>query len=224
MNELIFLGHILAIAAFVLFTVRIGQTALIVLAVIQTILANLFVVKQTTLFGLDVTCSDVFAIGGIWTLNLLQEFYGKEAVQSAIRISFFSLVFFTLMAQIHLLYIPSGFDETSSAFHTIFQSTPRIVIASIFVFYIVQKIDIQLFSWLQRLFNGSKLPIRIVLSLVCTQFIDTVLFSVIGLWGIAASLFDVIFMSFVMKSLIIVNLSTLTAFSKRFLMVREARK
>lgn len=222
MNELLLLTHILLIAIFVLITSRMGKTALIVLAVLQSILANLFVVKQTILFGLSVTCSDVFAIGGIWTLNLLQEFFGREAVQSAIKISFFSLVFFTLMAQIHLLYMPSAFDETNTAFHTIFSSAPRIVLASILVFYIVQKIDVQLFGWLQKLFNGAKLPFRIALSLLCTQFLDTVLFSFAGLWGLAASLFDVIFMSFLMKSLIIVNLSTVTAFSKRFLTRQDA--
>jgi uncharacterized integral membrane protein (TIGR00697 family) len=217
MNELLFLAHLFAIAVFVLVTSRMGKAALICLAVLQAILANLFVVKQTILFGLSVTCSDVFAIGGIWTLNLLQEFWGKEAVQTAIKISFLSLVFFTLMAQIHLLYMPSAFDETDASFHTIFSSGPRIVLASIAVCYIVQKIDVQLFGWLQKLFKGSKLPIRIGLSLILTQFIDTVLFSVVGLWGLMASLFDVIFMSFLMKTIIILNLSTVTAFSKRFL-------
>ena len=63
MNELIFLFHILLVLSFVLGALRLGKNALLSLLALQAILANLFVVKQISLFGFAVTCSDVFAIG-----------------------------------------------------------------------------------------------------------------------------------------------------------------
>ncbi len=220
MNELLFLFHTLAVIAFAMVALRLGKGALTAFSVLLAVLANLFVVKQTVLFGFTVTCSDMFAVGGILCLNLLQEYYGKEAAGKALRISVFGLIFFVCMAQAHLLYAPAGGDGTQGAFETIFSSTPRIVFASIAVFYLVQKIDIMLFGWLKRLFGGEKLPWRMGISLFFSQFIDTVLFSFAGLYGIVESVADIIVVSFAVKCAIIACSSLLLGFSKRF--AREA--
>lgn len=217
MNELIFLAHILLVVAFVLIGLRMGRNFLLVAAVLQALFANLFVVKQTSLFGLSVTCSDVFSIGGILALNLLQEYFGKEAAKAAMRISFFGLVFFACMSQIHLLYAPTALDGTHSSFLTIFSQSPRIILASIAVFYGVQKIDIFLFGKLRVFFE--KLPVRIGISLLFSQVLDTVLFSFLGLYGLVESLFDIIVMSLLIKGLIIGLSSLFIGFSKRFVKV-----
>ncbi len=216
MNELLFGFHILTVIAFALAALRLGKGALIAFAVLLAVLANLFVVKQMVLFGFTVTCSDVFAVGGILCLNLLQEYYGKEAAGRAIKISVFGLIFFVCMAQAHLLYAPAAGDGTQGAFETIFSSTPRIVLASIAVFYLVQKIDIRLFGWLKNFFEGRKLPWRMGVSLFISQLIDTVLFSFAGLYGIVDSVADIIVVSFAVKCLVIACNSALVGFSKRF--------
>ena len=132
-NEIFFLMQILLVIGFSIGAVRIGAPALTALVALNGVLANLFVVKQMELFGLTVTCSDVFAIGSILGLNLLQEHFGKEAAEKAIKISFFSLVFFVLVSQIHLWYAPASADRTHNAFEAILSSAPRIVLASVFV-------------------------------------------------------------------------------------------
>ena len=120
MNESIFLLHVLVVLGFVLASLRLGKGALIALISLQGVLANLFVVKQMFFLGFSVTCSDVFAIGGILSLNLLQEYYGKEAAKQAVNISLLTLLFFAFMSQIHLLYAPTVSDTTHGAFQTIF--------------------------------------------------------------------------------------------------------
>ena len=60
-------------------------------------------IKQIDLFGFSVTCSDVFAIGGILSLNLLQEYFGKEAASRAVKVSLLALLFFAVMSQVHLV-------------------------------------------------------------------------------------------------------------------------
>ena len=212
MNELIFIFHILFVVAATLLALRLGKSSLIAFIALQGILANLFVVKQMDLFGLQVTCSDVFAIGGILSLNLLQEYFGKEAARTSVKISLFSLLVFALMSQLHLLYLPSAGDGAHVAFQTIFSSSLRIIFASIGTFYLVQQFDVRFFG----LLKGS-LPVRVATSLVCSQLIDTVLFSFLGLYGIVESVFDVILMSFAIKCLIIGASSFFVAFSRRMI-------
>lgn len=216
MNEILFFTHVLIVVGFALAAVRIGQNALIAFIVLQAILANLFVVKQMDLLGFTVTCSDVFAVGGILGLNLLQEYFGKEAALKAIKISFFYMVFFIVMAQFHLWYIPSAGDAAHGAFSLILAATPRIVLASLVVYFLVQKLDVLLFGWLRKIFNGAQVGLRIGISLVITQFIDTILFSFLGLYGLVSSIFDVIFMSFAIKCLIIFCSTPFISFSKRW--------
>lgn len=210
MNELVFFASILVVIAFALGALRLGKSALIAMIALQGIVANLFVVKQMSLFGFSVTCSDVFSIGGILSLNLLQEYFGRESAAKAIQISLLALVFFACMSQIHLLYVPSAFDYTHGAFQTIFSSSARIVFASIASFYLVQKFDVRFFGLLK-----GRLPVRVATSLFVSQLIDTVLFSLLGLWGLVESLSDIIFVSFLIKCLIIVASSPFVALSKR---------
>lgn len=211
MNEAVFLFHIFIVIGFVLGALRLGKSALIACIALQGVLANLFVVKQMKLFGFAVTCSDVFAIGGILSLNLLQEYFGKEAAKQAVRISLLTLLFFAFMSQIHLAYSPTNLDTTQPAFSAIFSQSVRIVFASIGTFYLVQQFDIRFFGILR-----GKLPVRVAISLVSSQLLDTVLFSFLGLYGLVESLFDIILVSFLIKCLIIATSSPFVAFSKRF--------
>ena len=211
MNELIFFFHILVVVSFVLAALRLGKSSLIALIALQGVLANLFVVKQMSLFGLSVTCSDVFAIGTILSLNLLQEFFGKEAAKHATRIAFLTLLFFALVSQIHLLYVPTPLDTTHAAFSAIFSSSPRIIFASIATFYLIQQIDVRIFSFLK-----GALPIRISISLIISQLLDTILFSFLGLYGLVESLSAIIVVSLLIKGMIIIASAPFTLFAKRF--------
>ncbi len=211
MNEVLFLLHTFFVVAFVLIALRLGKSALLIAIALQAVLANLFVMKQISLFGFAVTCSDVFAIGAILSLNLLQEYFGKESARQAASISLFALLFFVLMSQIHLLYTPTELDTAHIAFFTILSASPRLIFASIATFYVVQQFDIRFFGWLK-----GKLPLRVAISLLMSQLFDTVLFSFLGLYGLVESVFDIIVVSFLIKCAIIALSSPFVAFSKRF--------
>jgi hypothetical protein len=214
-NEALFLGHVLIVAAFSLAALRLGVRALAAFVALQAVLANLFVVKQMVLFGLEATCSDVFAIGSLFSLNLIQEFFGKDEAKRAVRGAFLCLLFFAVMAEIHLLYSPSGHDQTQGSFGTIFSSNLRIVASSIAVYFVVQQIDVKLFGWMRERSMGKLLPLRLGASLVISQGLDTVLFSFLGLYGIVASVFDVIVVSLAIKWIAIGCSAPFTAFANR---------
>lgn len=214
MNELLFFGHLLFLIGSLFLALRLGKTALTVLMVLQTIFANLFVVKQMLFFGFNVTCSDVYAIGGIFTLNVLQEYFGKEAAKKAIGISFFASLFFVAMAQIHLFYAASPSDQIHGAFEQIFSSTPRIVFASLGVYWLVQQFDCRFFGWLQT--KWKPFPFRLGLSLMVSQLLDTVLFSFFGLYGLVSSLSSIILVSLLTKWLAIGCSVPFAALLKKF--------
>lgn len=120
------------------------------------------------------------------------------------------------MAQIHLFYYPSPFDTSQSSFDAILSPSPRLLAASLCVFWIVQQIDLRLFGYLKQRYQRISLSLRNAFSLSATQFLDTLLFSIFGLWGIVAHLSDIILVSFLIKLIVIALMSPLVHFSKRF--------
>jgi len=223
MNEFIFFLHIFVITGFTLGALRLGQEALVALLCVQSLLSNLFVIKQITLFGLDVTSTDVFAVGGIIGLNLLQEYFGKSIAIKAITINFFVLIFYLMMTQFHLWYQPNVFDIMHHHFTPILTPMLRITIASLTVYAVVQMVDTYLYRFLKNRFAGKYLLMRSVISLTCTQFLDTVLFSFAGLYGIVESMTHIIIVSFIIKMIVIALSSPCITLSK-FIMKSPAHE
>jgi len=105
MNEITFLFHIAALVSFILVALRIGKQALIATLAVQIILANLFVMKQMTCFGLNVTCSEVYTVGSIFSMNLIQVYFGKKVANQALGIVFFLLFLVLLLTYAYLFYL-----------------------------------------------------------------------------------------------------------------------
>lgn len=198
-NELIFLLQTLSMGVFALISLRLGKSALIAFISLCCVLANLFVVKQITLCGLTATASDAFSIGAVLSLNLLQEYYDRQAAQKAIFISFMLLIFYCIVSSLHIMFVPCDIDTMHHHFASILGTMPRIIIASLSVYITVQYIDAWLYGSLKRLTAGNHLLIRNILSLVICQLLDTVLFSFIGLYGILENITEIIIVSYIIK-------------------------
>ena len=214
MNELIVVFQSLLVGFFALFCLRLGKSALTSYICIVILCANIFVLQQIDFFSFTITSSDAFAVGAVIGLNLLQEYHGKELAKKAINYSFVFGLFFLGASQVHLLFTPSVFDTTHSSYMTLFSHTPRIIISSFLVFYLVQKIDVKIFSKIKERFVSFPLSIRIFMSVFCSQLLDTVLFSCFALYGIVENIFDIIVVSFSIKLFITVVSAPITSFSK----------
>lgn len=215
MNEFVFFIHIGIVVLFVLGALRWGKEALIALTALFGVLANLFVLKQTVLFGWNVTCSDVFAVGGILSLNLIQEYFGQDAAKKGVWIAFFSMLVFGVLSQVHLFYAPSPSDFAHEHFAATLAFAPRLLLASLFCFLTVQQIDVRFYGFLKKRWSKAAWQWRSTVSLFATQFLDTALFSFLGLYGIVDSLQDILLFSFAIKCVIIASIAALTSFSKR---------
>jgi queuosine precursor transporter len=217
LNEISFIFHILVCFLFLAIALRWGKGPLKNFIILNGLFANLFVFKQIELFGLTVTCSDVYAVGFLLGLNFLQEFFGLDEAKKTLKISFFSFIFLVAASQIHLHYVPSIHDSTQSSYAQIFSHAPRILASSIVCFYLIACWDLFWFSILKKYFNGRRLELRIFLSLFLSQFLDTFLFSFAALYGIVASVWNVIFIAFSIKATVIVCSSFLLKISKKYI-------
>ncbi len=203
MNELIFFIQVAVLVGFTLGALKLGKESLTAWVCIQALIANLFVLKQISIFGLNVTASDAFVIGSLLGLNLMQEYFTQEDAKKATWACFFFMLFFALSAKLHLLYIPSAFDESQAAFSTLLSPSTRIFFASLSVFFLVQQFDIRFFVYLKKRFPSFSFAARAAIALIFSQFLDTVLFSYAGLYGIVASVTEIIVFSFAIKMIVI---------------------
>lgn len=214
MNEILFLLQAMLIIAFALGALKLGKETLIAWVAIQALIANLFVLKQITLLGLDVTASDAFAIGSLLGLNFLQEYFSRDDANKATWICFFFMVFFCLASQIHLLYHPSTYDTTQSSYIALLSPSPRLLLASLSVFFIVQQFDIRFFAFLKSSLPKASFAFRAAIALAVSQFLDTFLFSFAGLYGIVASVIDIMIMSYIVKLMVIFCFTSFVKWAK----------
>ena len=215
MNELFFIIHTIVIACFALGSLALGRSALVAFVCLACVLANLFVIKQITLFGLAATSADAFTVGATIGLNLLQEYFGKEIAKKTIWINFFLLIFYTIVSHIHLMYAPHSADITQQHFLPLLQHMPRIVIASFSVYLFTQMMDYYLYGILKKMFHDKYIIFRNYASIALCQLLDTVLFSFLGLYGIIDNIGQVIVISYLIKLGSIIIASPFVGFSRK---------
>lgn len=204
MNELLFFAHTVFISVFALIALALGKEILIAFICLQSILANLFVIKPIMLCGLTATGADAFTIGAVFGFHLLQEFYGRSITQKTIWGSFLLLIFFLIAGYIHLGYLPHSSDLSQEHFCALFSLMPRIALASLTSYLITQHIDCLVFDVMKHYFKSNYLPLR---NLVCASFsqaLDTILFSMLGLYGIIEHIGQIILVSFIIKLIALV--------------------
>lgn len=217
MNEIIFGLHVIIIAASSLGALFLGKETLACFIGLLGILSNLFVTKQIVLFGLTVTSSDAFAVGGIFGLNLMQEYFGRQAAEKTIRLGLFMMLFYLLATIIHIWYSPAPADIMQPHFVKIFELMPRITISSLVVYFVVQSLDARLYGFLQKLFHGKYLLARSTISLVISQFFDTALFSFLALYGVVESIVDIMIVSLIIKLVVIALSIPFITWSKKII-------
>ncbi len=215
LNEIVFIFHCTMISIFSLAALFCGSHALVTFICIQCILANLFVLKQISLFGFTATCADAFTVGATLGLNLLQEYYGAHITKKAIWINFVFLVFYLIATQIHIAYAPAVFDITQQHFVALLGLMPRIVIASFSVYFLVQMLDYCLYGLLKKKYADEHLILRNYFSIAFCQLIDTLLFSFLGLYGLVENIWHIIFISYAVKMMSIIIATPFVGWSRR---------
>lgn len=189
-NEILLIGSVIFIFAAAILGYRFfGSTGLYCLSAIATILANIEVLIMINAFGMEQTLGNVlFAVTFLIT-DILSECEGKKAANKAVFIGMFSSLFFLLLTQSWLLYLPAESDRVSPAIREVFSNTPRMMLSSFAVYAVSQIFDVWLyhkwwaftekrcgnkrrFLWLRN--NGSTLV---------SQLLNTFLFTFCAFYG-----------------------------------------
>ena len=167
-----------------------GKTGLFCVSAIATVLANIEVLILIHAFGMEQTLGNVlFAVTFLIT-DILSECEGKREANRAVWIGVFVTVFFLLLSQSWLLYVPSEQDRMSDAIHTVFSAAPRTVIASLTVYAISQLFDVWLYhkwwDFTSRRFGSKRrfLWLRNNGSTLFSQMVNALLFTTFAFYGI----------------------------------------
>ncbi len=208
MNELIFLFHIVAILGSIYAFSKLGKSGLSAIFVLQIVFANLFILKQTKLFGLIVTTTDCYTIGSFITLNILREKFGKNASDQTILLGLLSILFLPLMSFFLLGYGFVAENQTMAQMY-IDLLTPsfRIFFISILCMVTFQKLDTYMFSHFRKRFS---LTASMFISLSISQFLDTAFFTYGALSGVVDNLSQILVFSYLIKVITICVMTPVT--------------
>ena len=189
-NEiLIFLSFILIYGGVLIFYRFFGKKGLLAFSVMATILANIEVLILVNAYGVEMTLGNVLFASTFLITDILSENHSKKDANKAVIISTLCSVFFILISQMWLLFTPSENDWASDSIRVIFSSTPRIVFASLGVYFISQLTDVWLYhkwwNWSKKHFNDSKkgLWIRNNGSTMISQLVNTLLHTFFAFYG-----------------------------------------
>jgi uncharacterized integral membrane protein (TIGR00697 family) len=213
-NELLLLVNILLVSGAAILALWLGEQALITFVSLTMVLANLFVVKQTTFFGLNATTADALAVGSMLGLNLLQEFMGQRSAKLSIGITFFALIFYAISAQIQLWYIPSSMDSSHANFESVLSYAPGLVIGSFVIYLLAQIMDLIIYGILNRAWNKRFMILRNYIAIGLSQLADTIMFSLWLLFlGIITNPISIIAVSFAIKFLVTLIATPIISFA-----------
>lgn len=198
-NWIILFIHIAFTCCISIGMLRLGERALNSWLCVVAVCMNLFVTKQISMGFLEVTATDALAASYLLGLCLIQENFGKRSAQLHVLFSFVCSIGFLGLSFIHLWYCPGKHDMMHPLFITLLEPMPRLIIASLTSFIVIQLIDVSVFQWLREKMKGQFFPLRAVLCLILANVTDTILFSYLGLYGIVAHLWDIILFSLIIK-------------------------
>lgn len=202
-NESIYLIQLSVLCVAVLGALKLGKNALIALICLLSVMANLLVLKQINFLGLTITTTDTYTVGILFAFNMLQEYFGKKVARQTLWLSLTGIGLYTLLSWLQLCYVPSIYDVAAPHYQAILGVMPRIAFASITAYFISIQLDRALYGFLQKRSGHRHLVARNYITLLFGQLIDTVLFSVLGLYGLVANLYHIVIVSYTVKVLAI---------------------
>lgn len=180
-NEAIFILFTLFLLVIGLIAFRYGKAYVFVLIAIYSLLMNIFVLKQFNLFGLVVTGGNALYGAMFLLTDLLSEHYGKKEAFKAVLVGFFTSAIFVIATQVLLVFVANEFDFAQEHLQALFSLAPRILVGSMLAFIISQSFDVWAYSKIKNITNQKFLWLRNNGSTLLSQFIDTMIFTAVGL-------------------------------------------
>lgn len=189
-NEIVLVFTLLVTYGTVLILFKLlHEQGLYLWTIIATIAANIEVLIVIRAFGMEMTLGNILFASTFLVTDIASETCGKQTAQKTVLLGIVTSILFVFISQSWMLYQPAETDWAAPAIHEIFSNTPRMMLTSLFVYAIVQTLDVWLyhkwwdftsshfgdsnrFLWLRN--NGSTL---------ISQLANAVLFTIGAFWG-----------------------------------------
>lgn len=191
LNEILLILSVPVIFGTLLVALRLfGKSGLYAMTAVATVSANIEVMILVKAFGVEQTLGNVLFAATFLITDILSECYGKKEANKAVNIGIFTSVFFIIVSQSWLLFAPSASDFIHPSITAVFTNTPRMMLSSLIVYAVCQKLDVFLYHrwWeLTEKMTGDKrahLWIRNNGSTLLSQLINTILFNLAAFWGV----------------------------------------
>ena len=182
-NEAVLIYELFAFFSIVIGVFRFfGCIGIMALSVLATVLANIECLISIDAFGIGMTGGNIlFAITFLST-DIISEMYGKKQANKLVNMSIAISIAFLLFSQCWLLMKPNAADFVFPSIQSIFSNTPRLMIASLLTYAIVQKFDVWLYhkiwEWTEKKSDRkSYLWLRNNGSTMTSQLLNAIIFT-----------------------------------------------
>lgn len=184
MNNILLVVSIIGVFSIMLVVKKfLGKEGLIGWIGISSILANIMILKSVDLLGIGATLGNVLFASNFLATDMLTENYGYKSAKKGVKFGIFAVLFFMIVTQVALRYIPNAEDFAQSSFELIFSFVPRISIASVSLFALSNFVDIRLYEFLRVKSNGKKMWLRNNLCTIICNGGENFLFYLIAFGG-----------------------------------------
>lgn len=190
-NEMLLILSLIIIYGFVLASYMLFQEkGLFCWTVLATIAANIEVLILVNVFGMSQTLGNVLFASTFLVTDILSEIAGKKEANQAVSIGIFVSAAFIVVSQMWFLFTPASGDWAMPHIQAVFSNTPRLMVVGLVVYAVAQRFDVWLYHLLWNAtakHSNSKrrfLWLRNNGSTLCSQLLNTVLFTVGAFWGV----------------------------------------
>lgn len=185
LNNILLFVSIIGVFSIMLIVKRfLGKEGLIGWIGIASILANIMILKSVDLLGIEATLGNVLFASNFLATDMLTENYGYKEAKKGVKFGIFSVLFFMIVTQVALRFIPNSQDIAQSSFDLLFGFVPRISIASMSLFALSNIIDIRLYEHLRKKTDGKMMWLRNNLCTIVSNGGENFLFYLIAFGGV----------------------------------------
>lgn len=205
-NEILLAVNLVMVYALTLGFYRLfGKRGLLCWNVLATIAANIEVMMLVNAFGMEQTLGNILFASTFLTTDILSENYGKKEANYAVKTGIAVSFAFIAVSRFWLMYTPAQSDVMSASIRTVFENTPRIMLAGFVVYAVVQKFDVwmyhKLWEYTENKCGDKKkfLWLRNNAATLTSQLLNAILFNVIAFFGVydAGTLVNIIISTYV---------------------------
>ncbi len=121
---------------------------------VAIIIANIQVLKQITIFGINATLGNIIYASSYIATDIISEFYGKKTSKKAVYIGFISFIVFAVLTNTQIHFMSNRTQENFKSLENIFSSIPALLLASLVAYLVSQLNDVYLYQFIKKKFLG----------------------------------------------------------------------